>query len=133
MNQQLDVINAYFDLVQSLNVDPAAYAAVLHPEVEQIEFPNLLNRTIQRRSFNDILDNLRVGRELLRDPSFEVQRTHISADGTILVEGEWQATTVSDVRSVVRGQRLSSQLCLIFEFKDGKIYRQRRYPCYEQF
>lgn len=133
MSEQLDVINAYFDLVQSFNVDPAAYAAVLHPEVEQIEFPNLLNRTIQRRSFDDILDNLRVGRELLRDPSFNVQYTHVSADGVVLVEGEWQATTVSDVRALTRGQRLSSQLCLVFEFKDGKIYRQRRYPCYEQF
>ena len=133
MSEQLDVINAYFDLVQSFNVDPTAYAAVLHPEVEQIEFPNLLNRTIQRRSFDDILDNLRAGRELLRDPSFEVQHTHVSADGVVLVEGEWQATTVSDVRALTRGQRLSSQLCLIFEFKDGKIYRQRRYPCYEQF
>ncbi|WP_375437669.1 nuclear transport factor 2 family protein [uncultured Hymenobacter sp.] len=133
MNESLDVINAYFDLVQSLNVDSAAYAAVLHPEVEQIEFPNSLNKTIQRRSFNDIIDNLRIGRELLRDPSFEVYHTHFGADGSVLVEGLWQATTVSDVRALTRGQRLASHLCLIFEFKDGKIYRQRRYPCFEQF
>jgi hypothetical protein len=29
------------------------------------------------------------------------------------------------------GQRLIAHLCLIFEFKDGLIFRQRRYPCYE--
>ncbi|GGG38816.1 nuclear transport factor 2 family protein [Hymenobacter glacieicola] len=131
MNEQLDVINSYFDLVQAFNTDPAAYAAVLHPEVEQTEFPNLLYRSIQRRSFMDILDNLRVGRELLRDPQFDVQRTQVAPDGSVLVEGLWQATTISDIGPLLRGQRLLGQLCLIFEFKDGKIFRQRRYPCYE--
>lgn len=133
MKEPLDVINFYFSLVQSFSTDPAAYATVLHPEVEQIEYPNLLHRTIQRRSFHDIIDNLRIGRELLHDPSFEVQKTHIGADGTVMIEGLWQATTVSDAAALLRGQRLASQLCLIFEFKDGKIYRQRRYPCFNQF
>jgi len=132
MDAQLDVLQTYFDLVQSLNPDPAAYAAVLHPEVVQTEYPNSLNRSIQRRSFSEIIDNLRLGRELLRDPSFEVQRTTSCTDGSIVVEGVWQATVVSDMRGLLRGQRLASHLCLIFEFKDGKIYRQRRYPCFEQ-
>ncbi|MBX0291719.1 nuclear transport factor 2 family protein [Hymenobacter sp. HSC-4F20] len=131
MNEQLDTISTYFDLVQAFNTEPAAYAAVLHPEVEQTEYPNLLYKTIQRRSFADILDNLRVGRELLRDPHFEVQRTFTAPDGTVVVEGLWQAVTTSDIGPLLRGQRLQGQLCLIFEFKDGKIYRQRRYPCYE--
>lgn len=132
MNEQLATLKAYFDLVESFSTDPAAYAAVLHPEVEQTEYPNLTTRTIQHRNFTDILDNTRAGRELLRDPSFEVQHTHLGANDSILVEGVWQAIVVSDVRGLVRGQRLRAQLCLVFEFKDGKIYRQRRYPCFDQ-
>ncbi|SNR51137.1 MULTISPECIES: nuclear transport factor 2 family protein [Hymenobacter] len=131
MNDPLPILSAYFDLIQSFNLNPEAYAAVLHPEVEQVEYPNLIYKTVQRRNFNDILDNIRVGRELLRDPNFAVERTALGADGSVTVEGLWQATVISDIGPLLRGQRLSAHLCLIFEFKDGKIYRQRRYPCFE--
>ncbi|PJJ52897.1 nuclear transport factor 2 family protein [Hymenobacter chitinivorans] len=133
MNSLLTVVTAYFDLVDSFTTDPAAYAAVLHPDVVQTEYPNALYKTMQRRTFSDIIDNLRIGRELLHDPHFEVQRTQLCADDTLIVEGHWQATVLSDVMDLARGQRLASQLCLVFEFKDGKIFRQRRYPCYEAF
>lgn len=129
----LAVINEYLDLVQAFNVDPAAYAKVLHPEVEQVEFPNPLYKTLQRRSFDDIITNLRAGRELLREPSFDVQNTELYSDGSVKLEGCWQATLINDRLPVVRGQRVSAQLCLLFEFKDDKIYRQRRYPCYDVF
>lgn len=133
MSEQLGIINYYFKLVQEFNTDPAAYATVLHPEIEQVEYPNPLYPTLQRRSFHDILSNLRVGRELLRDQSFDVSHTHLCFDGRVIVEGRWEATLVSAVRGLAEGQRIAAQLCLVFEFKDGKIYRQQRYPCFEQF
>ncbi|MBC6991922.1 nuclear transport factor 2 family protein [Hymenobacter sp. BT491] len=132
MDKHLDVLNTYYRLVEAFNSDPTAYREVLHPEVEQIEYPNLIHKTIQHRSFDDILDNLRAGRELLRDPEFIVHSTHVVADGTIIVEGRWQGTVTTDIHGWVRGQIMSSELCLVFEFKDGKIFRQRRYPCYNQ-
>ncbi|TGD77822.1 nuclear transport factor 2 family protein [Hymenobacter wooponensis] len=131
MSEHLSVLQTYFDLVQTFSTDTNAYATVLHPDIEQIEYPNLLHKTIQRRSFADIIANLRAGRELLRDPSFEVQHTQTCPDGSVIVEGRWQATTTNDIGLLLRGQRLSAQLCLIFEFQDGKIHRQRRYPCYD--
>jgi len=131
MSDSLTVINKYFDLVQAFSSDVAAYAEVLHPEVEQTEYPNLLYKTVQRRLFDDIITNLRAGRELLSEPSFEVQSTQVCDDGTVKVEGRWQATVINDNPPVMRGQRIAAQLCLIFELKDGKIYRQRRYPCYD--
>ncbi|WP_324674327.1 nuclear transport factor 2 family protein [Hymenobacter sp. GOD-10R] len=131
MNNPLAILEEYFQLIQNFSVDPAAYATVLHPEVEQVEFPNMFFKTIQRRSFDDIITNVRAGRELLRDPSFEVQHTQFYPDGSVQIEGVWQATLTNDKLPVVRGQRVSAQLCLIFEFKDGKIYRQRRYPCFD--
>jgi len=130
-SELLLVIQQYFDLVQAFSIDPAAYATVLHPQVEQLEYANDLNRKPTSRSFEEILMNLRVGRELLRDPAFTVRHTHVGPQGTVIVEGRWEATALSDVGPVVRGQRVASELCLVFEFKDGKIYRQRRYPCYE--
>lgn len=131
MNQQLAIINEYFKLVDAFSVDRDAYAAVLHPEVEQIEFPNPVYKTAQHRNFDEIITNLRLGRELLYKPSFEVSSTNVYSDGSVCIQGEWQATAMNDRLPVMRGQRVSAQLCLIFEFKDGKIYRQRRYPCFK--
>ncbi|MCB2378557.1 nuclear transport factor 2 family protein [Hymenobacter sp. BT635] len=131
MNEHLAVLTTYFDLVGSFATDPADYAAVLHPDVVQTEYPNALYKTLQRRSFSEILDNLRAGRELLHGQQFSVRNTQVSSDGSILVEGFWQATTTSDIGPLQRGQRVAAELCLIFEFKDGLIYRQRRYPCFE--
>ncbi|MCC2545607.1 hypothetical protein LJY25_04060 [Hymenobacter sp. BT175] len=69
MNQQLAVISAYIDLVDTFDTNPEAYAAVLHPDVEQTEYPSILNATIQRRNFTEILENIRLAREILADPS----------------------------------------------------------------
>lgn len=132
MKAPLDVVNSYIALVQEFNTDSDVYAELLHPEIEQIEYPNLVYKTVQHRSFNEILDNIRIGRELLHNQSFDVRYAHTSPDGNVLVEGVWQANAVNDMASMTRGQQIKAHLCLVFEFKEGKIYRQRRYSCYEQ-
>lgn len=133
MSEHLDVINVYFNLAQHLAVDPVAYAKVLHPEVVQIEFPNLFSKIIQHRSFDEIIDNLRAGRELLRDTNYELQRiVESQTDGSVLIEGRWEATAANDLGPMMRGQRMAAQICSIFEFEEGKIYRHRQYICYEQ-
>lgn len=129
--EPLAVLQQYFDLVHAFSTDRAAYARVLHPEVEQVEYANGLFKERVSRTFDEILANLRLGRELLQKPSFVVHSTHLGANKTVVVEGRWQATALTDAGAAVRGQRLTSDLCLVFEFKDGKIYRQRRYPCFE--
>jgi len=133
MSENLDVINAYFNLAQHLTIDVAAYAKVLHPEVEQIEFPNLFNKKTQHRNFEEIIENIRAGRELLRDTSYELQRmVQSNTDGSVLLEGVWAATLTSDLGPVTRGQLTKAQICSIFEFVEGKIYRHRQYICYDQ-
>ncbi|OUJ76109.1 nuclear transport factor 2 family protein [Hymenobacter crusticola] len=133
MSEYLDVITAYFNLAQHLTINSAAYAEVLHPQVEQVEFPNLFNKVVQRRNFEEIIDNLRAGRELLRDTHYELQRIMPSStDASVMIEGRWEATYTNDLGPVTRGQRLGAQICSIFELADGKIYRQRQYICYDQ-
>jgi limonene-1,2-epoxide hydrolase len=133
MSEYIDVITTYFNLAQHLTVDSAAYAEVLHPEVQQTEFPNLFSKTVQHRNFEEIVDNLRAGRELLRDTHYELQRiVSSSTDASVLIEGRWEATFTNDLGPAVRDQRLSAQICSIFELVDGKIYRHRQYICYDQ-
>lgn len=133
MPTQLPTIIRFLALSEALETDPAAYAQVLHPEVEQIEYPNLLNKTLQRRTFSEILDNIRAGRELLLDPHFELHHTHTGPDGRIVVEAHWHATLANDIGPLLRGQQLSAEFCMIFELRDGKIIQQRTYNCFEPF
>ncbi|PJJ48318.1 nuclear transport factor 2 family protein [Hymenobacter chitinivorans] len=133
MAEQLQVITNFLSLSESLEIDPASYAEVLHPDVEQVEFPNLLNRSIQRRSFAEILDNIRAGRELLVNPHFELQRAHHCPDGSVVVEAYWRATLTSDIGPLVRGQQLAAQFCMVFELVENKIIKQRTYNCFDPF
>ncbi|MCC2545606.1 hypothetical protein LJY25_04055 [Hymenobacter sp. BT175] len=61
-----------------------------------------------------------------------MSHTQVCPDGSILVEGRWEATAIRNIGPLLSGERMAAQLCVIFELKDGKIYRQRRYPCYER-
>jgi len=133
MSEHLDIITTFLSLSQNLVVDNAAYARVLHPQIEQIEFPNLIHKTTQHRSFEDILDNLRAARELLHDPYFTTQRILACADGSVLVESHWEATITNDIGPLLRGQRIASQICAIYELEDNKIIQHRQYICYDKF
>jgi ketosteroid isomerase-like protein len=132
MRNHLDVINSFLSLNNTLSTDPTAFAAVLHPDFEQLEYPNPLNKHVQRRSFDDIIDNMRLGREMLMDMQLELLNTHEANNGSVVVEARWQATSNVEIGPLFRGQHLTSHMCLIFEFLDGKIFRQRSYHCHEQ-
>jgi ketosteroid isomerase-like protein len=131
MNEHLAVVKAYLALSEALETDPAAYAAVFHPEVEQIEYPNLLTKTTQHRSLEAILDNVRAGRELLQAPQFEQTHLQLGADGNVILETAWHAIIMDDFGPMVRGGRLSAHFSMVFTFKDGLIFRQRTYRCYD--
>lgn len=133
MAEHLQTITNFLSLSEALEIDPMAYEAILHPNVEQVEFPNLLNRTMQRRSFVEILENLRAGRELLVAPHFELQRAHQCPDGSIVVEAHWHATLANDIGPLVRGQQLAAQFCMVFELEEGRIIKQRTYNCFDPF
>jgi len=133
MNQHFAVVSAYLALSQALETDPAAYAAVFHPDIEQIEYPNLLTQTTQYRSFGGMLDNMRAGRELLRDAQFEHTTLQAGPDGSVVVETYWHATAMHDFNLLVSGSRVSAQMCMIFEFSGDLVYRLRTYRCYEPF
>ena len=38
-----------------------------------------------------------------------------------------------DAGPLKKGQRLAAHFCMIFEFKEGLIHRQRNYDCFEPF
>ncbi|RYU81025.1 nuclear transport factor 2 family protein [Hymenobacter persicinus] len=133
MDEHFAVVRSYLALSQALETSPAAYANVFHPQIEQIEYPNLLTKTTQRRTFEAILDNIRAGRELLKSPQFEDIQLVARTDGSVVLETHWHATIMKDFSPMRSGGELAAHFCMIFEFEDGLIIRHRTYRCYELF
>jgi hypothetical protein len=133
MDAHLAVVESFLALSQALEINPDAYVGVFHPEGEQVEYPNMLTRSTQRRTLEEVLANVRAGRELLHGTKFEQTRLRACPDGTVVVETYWQAYATNDFNQMVRGGRIAAHICMVFEFRDNLIIRQSSYRCYEPF
>jgi len=133
MSASLDTVKQFLQLAESCVTDHAAYAPVLHPEVEEIEFPNLHNKQGQRRNFDGLIDGIRAGRELLTRQELAGWNFVTSNDNTVVAEIRWRGEMSIRNQRVVPGQILTGHFCRVFELKAGLIFRIRDYYCYEMF
>jgi hypothetical protein len=102
MSTKIELVKKYFSLLASF-VAPEKFRDLVHPEIEQAEFPNLLNRQGQKSDLQDISRRM------------------------LVVETIWRGKTAVD------GGPLKAFFCIVLELRDGKIYRQRNYDCFEPF
>jgi hypothetical protein len=63
---------------------------------------------------------------------YDIQRAYEIGD-TLITEVIWTAVVGVDVGAFKTDQQLKAYFCCVFDFKDGKIYRQRNYDCFERF
>ena len=127
-----DLVRHYFDLLTRFSTDPGAFEQILHPDVRQREFPNLLNRNGQESDLADLLRRAALGKTLLAKQSYEITNV-VEGTEQAVVETVWRGELAADVGTLKAGQKLMAYFCVVFEFKDGKIYRQRNYDCFESF
>lgn len=132
MEKEIELVKKYFYLVENFVTDHNAYEAILHPEIEITEFPNLLSGKIRRRALGAMKDGIELGRKMLAAQRFTIQ--HIFEPVPyLIVEVKWTGEMALDAGQLKKGQVLTAYICYIFEFKDGKISRHRNYDCYEAF
>lgn len=103
-----------------------------HPDVEQIEFPNAITRRTATRNIKDLKDASEKGSAILTKEEFEVKNL-ISAGETVILECIWRGTLAVPLGNIPVGGQMTAYFAQIFEFKDGKIFRQRNYDCFEPF
>lgn len=92
-------------------------------DVEQIELPNRLNPTGQKSDLRALLERVERGRALLHEQHYEVINVISSGDSAAL-EARWTG-------KLANGTELRAQFAMFFEFRDGRIARQRNYDCFE--
>jgi len=70
------------------------------------------------------------GRKLLSSQSYEIKGCVVDGD-ELLIEVLWTGILALPFGSLSVGSQMRGHSAIIFQFKDGKIVRQRNYDCFE--
>ena len=125
-------VRDYLRVLSDLNSPQEALAAFLHPEVEQIEYPNRLVPNGATRNLQQLLEGFARGKAVTRAQSFAP--TSIIVDGDkVAAEFDWWAELTVPIGSLPVGGRMTGHFATVIEFRDGLIWRQRNYDCFEPF
>jgi hypothetical protein len=103
-----------------------------HPDVVQIEYPNSFTKNIKIRTLQDLEKAADQGRQVLREEHYEMINSYV-CNNTVILEVIWKATSAIEIGSAPAGIPIQAYFTQFFEFKDGKIFRQRNYDCFESF
>jgi ketosteroid isomerase-like protein len=109
-----------------------ALAAFFDPDVEQVEFPNRLVPSGATRDLAALLDGAERGQHVLKRQRFEIRRVHAFSD-TVVLEVLWVGTLALTLGKLAAGEDMRAHFCVVLEFRNGRIWRQRNYDCFEAF
>jgi hypothetical protein len=132
MKTKVEVIRYYFSLLESFNTDEIEFKKVLHQDFRQKELPNLLNKNGQESDRTDSIRRAALGKKILSQQKMVIEN-YFENGAQIVVETTWSGTLAIDVGNLKAKQSIKAYFCIVCEFKDGKIYRQRNYDCFEPF
>jgi ketosteroid isomerase-like protein len=132
MMTNAEVVRAYIAAVERF--DEEAAFALLHPEMMFHELPN----RIRPKGGVDDLAAMRAGfRRAAEGKVLSGQRyivgDVIEADDRVVVAARWEGDLVIPVGRLQAGDTMVAHICLMFRLKDGRIWEQRNYDCYEDF
>jgi ketosteroid isomerase-like protein len=107
-------------------------AEFFDPDVVQDEFPNRFVPAGARRDLTGLREAATRGRAVLRGQRYEVRAAFAVGD-TVILEVLWAGTLSIPVGSLAAGDEMRAYFAVFLELRDGRIYRQRNYDCFEPF
>jgi ketosteroid isomerase-like protein len=103
-----------------------------HPNVEQIEFPNAILKNKITRNLEALKEGFEKGSKIMSKQEFKVQNIY-SSGNIVILEAIWKGTVSVSIGNIPIGGQMIAHFAQFFEFKDGKIFRQRNYDCFKSF
>lgn len=103
-----------------------------HADVIQTEYPNGLAKNTIVRRLRDLEDAAARGRKVLQKETYEIVKEYV-AGNTVIIEAVWRGILAMPVGKIPVGGEMKAYFAQVYEFKDGKIHRQRNYDCFESF
>lgn len=132
MSKQTEIVRKYLSMVESMSFTPEQYLDLLHPDYQQWELPNLLNKNGQKSDLADSEKRMKIAKSILTTQRYEIT-SMIEQNATVVMEAVWNGTMATDAGALKKGQILKAYFCMVFDFMDGKIHRIRNYDCFEPF
>lgn len=123
-----EVVTAYLQAVEAQNVDEAN--RLMHPEIEQVEHPNKVVPTGKRYDLAAMRAAGERGRAIMASQRFEIRSMIVEGDRAA-VQIAWSGTLAVAAGALPAGHVMRAQVCSIIELKDGKVWRQEQYDCFE--
>jgi ketosteroid isomerase-like protein len=111
---------------------PGGVEAFLAPDIQQEEFPNRFAPAGARRDLAALREAGERGRKVLRGQRYEVQKAFAVGD-TVILEVLWVGTLAVPVGEIPTGGEMRAHFAVFLELRDGLIYLQRNYDCFEPF
>ena len=132
MSIQYEMVRKYLQLLETFELDADKFSGLFHDEFKQKEFPNQLNTTGQESDLSNLFERMKIGRQILQTQRFDII-SHIEEEGRLMIEANWHGQMALDARTFKKDQLLRAHFCMVFEFRDHKLFRQRNYDCFESF
>ena len=130
MAQLIEAVRAYLCGIEQ--GDLPAVLACYAPGAVQIEWPNRLKATGDRRGLEQLTADFQRGRGLLATQSYEVLG-FAEAPDYVLVELLWTGLLAVPLGKLPAGAEMIAHSAVAFNFSDGLIIAQRNYDCFEPF
>ena len=117
---------------EAAGAEPRGVEAFLAPDIQQEEFPNRFVPAGARRNLAALREAGERGRKVLRGQRYEVRKAYAAGD-TVILEVLWVGTLAVPVGELPAGGEMKAHFAVFLELRDGLIYRQRNYDCFEPF
>ena len=98
--------------------------------VSQEEFPNRLLPKGTVRNLEALRDASAKGRKVIKAQTIEIVNA-VSSGQCVVLEAIWTGTLAVGFGTLKPGDQLRARFAQVFEFKEGLIWRQRNYDCFE--
>ena len=126
---QLDLVHRFIRAIES-GTHGDALLEFLHPEVEQVDYPSLMNPQGGRRGLAEILAASTAGAGMIGEQRYDVRRVVASGDD-LVVQVVWHGRVALPIGTVPVGTRLHSNSVISFGIDGDRIRRVEAYDCYD--
>lgn len=103
-----------------------------HKDIEHITYPNALTKDMTKRNLADLKKASERGKSILSKQTYQITKAYLQGK-TVVIEAIWTGTLKIAIGRVPIGAEMTAHFAQFFEFKNGKIIRQRNYDCFDVF
>ncbi len=68
---KLEAVKHFFELIETFSISESDFKPLLHPEIEQTEFPNLITPGVVVSNFEVLMQRIPNGKKLLKEQKYD--------------------------------------------------------------